>query len=38
MTTMNTSLATSAMLVSVNVSSWTAKKLARKESDELTEG
>jgi hypothetical protein len=34
----NISLATSAMLVEVSVSCWTAKKLSRKESDELTEG
>jgi hypothetical protein len=30
------SLATSAMLVEINISCWSAKKLARKESDELT--
>lgn len=34
----NISLATSAMLVEVSVSCWTAKKLSRKESEELTEG
>lgn len=32
------SLATSAVLCEVSVSCWTAKKLSRKESDELTEG